>query len=112
MLASQPAFVGGQISLHVEEWEKLTSDPFILMCVSNYQIEFNSEPVSGWRQTLPVYQFSLAEQIAIDEEVRSLLSKNVIERSQPETGNYFTNISPAQEGIRQVSRDFQSERVK
>ena len=62
------------------------------MCVSNYQIEFNSEPVSGWRRTLPVYKFSLAEQIAIDEEVRSLLSKNVIERSQPETGEIISPI--------------------
>ena len=62
------------------------------MCVSNYQIEFNSEPVLGWRRTLTVYKFSLAEQIAIDEEVRSLLSKNVIERSQPETGEVISPI--------------------
>ena len=52
LLASQPAFVRGQLNLHLDEWGKLTSNPFILMCVSNYNLEFISEPVSSSQRTL------------------------------------------------------------
>ena len=91
LLASQQAFVGGQLNLHLDEWGKLTSDPFILMCVSNSNLEFISEPVSWCQRTLPVYQFALPEQRAIDDEIRSFLSKH-IEQSHFEPGQIISPI--------------------
>ena len=61
------------------------------MCVSNYNLEFIFEPVSSWQQTLPFYQFSLPEQRAIDDEIRSFLSKHNID-SHFEPGHIISPI--------------------
>ena len=61
------------------------------MCVSNYNLEFIFEPVSSCQQTLPFYQFSLPEQRAIDDEIRSFLSKHIID-SHFEPGHIISPI--------------------
>ena len=53
---------------------KRTSDHFVLMCVSNCQIECNKIPTSGTRKKMPVYQFSQAEQT-----VDQFFAKTIIE---------------------------------
>ncbi len=75
LLSAQQGFVGGQTKCYLDNWHKLTSDPFVLMCVSNCQIEFNKIPTSGTRKTMPVYQFSQAEQTVIDNEIEQFLGK-------------------------------------
>ena len=85
--------MGGQLNLHLHEWGKISSDPFILMCVSNYNnLEFMSEPVSSCQRTSSFYQFSLPEQRAIDDEIRSFLSKHIIEQSHFEPGQIISPI--------------------
>ena len=62
------------------------------MCVSNYNIEFDCTPVLRGQRPLPFYQFSMAEQIAIDAEISSFLSKHIIERSLSEAGEIISPI--------------------
>ena len=51
-----------------------------------------SLPVSSWQRTLPFYQLSLPEQRAIDDEIRSFLSKHIIEKSHFEPGQVISPI--------------------
>ena len=42
---SQGPFVSGQLKIFLKEWTKITSDPYILQCVSSCSLEFYSEPL-------------------------------------------------------------------
>ena len=44
-LETNHTFVGGQISQRLKEWEKITSDPWILGTVKGVQIPFEEVPI-------------------------------------------------------------------
>ena len=62
------------------------------MCVSNYQIDFNTIPTSGRRQTMPVCHFSQAEQTVTDNEIDQFLAKIITERSRLKEGEVISLI--------------------
>ena len=41
---SQGPFVAAQLKFFLNEWTKITSDPYVLQCVSSFPLEFYSEP--------------------------------------------------------------------
>ena len=42
---SKVPFVAGQLKHFMNEWTKITSDPYILQCISSCTLEFISEPL-------------------------------------------------------------------
>ena len=59
-----------------------------MQCVSNCELEFDYLPTPNCipNSLHPESKFSLTEQEAIDAEINDFLVKQVIEQSQPETG--------------------------
>ena len=68
------------------EWQTITSDPFILQCVTNCEIEFDyiPRPSSSICCLHPEHKFSLQEQHAIDVEIGKFLEKQIIELTEAE----------------------------
>lgn len=89
-------FKAGQLQNYLAEWQKITSDPFILQCVTNCQIEFDYilSPSSSMTCLHPEYKFSIQEQHAIDCEIGKFLDKQVIELSESETGQIISPTLP------------------
>ena len=84
--------VGGRLRLFSNEWQKLTSDTHILQAISAYKLEFeNGPPLSQSRPPVP-YRLKHDEKCAVDAEVEKLLSKDVIEISDHEGGQFISNI--------------------
>ena len=94
IIRSGAPFKAGQLRNCLKEWQRITSDPFILQCVSNCELEFNYLPTPNCipNSLHPESKFSLTEQEAIDAEINDFLVKQVIEQSQPETGEIFSPI--------------------
>ena len=88
MLSKQPAFVAGQLKFHLHQWERITSDPFVLSCVNNCKIE----PSPAKNNFNPQYKFSIPKQQAIDNEVTKFLSKSIIEETHSESGEVISPI--------------------
>ena len=65
-----------------------------MQCVSNCELEFNYPPTPNCipNSLHPESKFSLTEQEAIDAEINDFLVKQVIEQSQPETGEIVSPI--------------------
>jgi len=85
-------FQGGQISKQFVEWRELTSDPEILDTVMGCHITFK-----GQNDPIPVKQgysinFSVDESIIIDDEIRKLLGKKVIEPANQENDEIISPI--------------------
>ena len=72
--------------MHLTEWKAITSDPFILQCITNCEIEFDYTPKPTGRlvSVFPEYKFSFEEQHAIDAEIEKFLAKQIIEISVTE----------------------------
>lgn len=89
-------FKAGQLQNYLAEWQKITSDPFILQCVTNCQIEFDYilSPSSSMTCLHPEYKFSIQEQHAIDCEIGKFLDKQVVELSESETGQIISPTLP------------------
>ena len=83
-------FQAGQITGHIEQWRKLTSDPEILETVAGQSIEFTQTPV----QIKPPFQpkWSQEEAQFIDSEIFSLLGKGVIKQSKHEQGEFISSV--------------------
>ena len=82
-------FIGGHISSRLHEWERITSDQFILDMVTGAKIQFTQEPV---QYSFHIPRFSLTESELISTEIQSLLHKKVIVVSQPEVGDYVSPV--------------------
>lgn len=74
--------------------KRVTSDLFILECITNCELEFDytSTPACNPSSLHPEYKFALVEQQAIDGEIDTFLQKQVIKKSQPETGEIISPI--------------------
>ena len=74
----------------VNEWFKVTKDPWILGMVQGVSIDFEGFPL---QTTLPFpISFSDEEKGWIDGEVQKLLHKGVIEETSHEDGEFISNI--------------------
>jgi len=83
---------GGRLKLYSHNWEKYTSDQYILDAVAGYKIEFaNGAPsqCSAWPRP---YKLGVCEIKAVDQEIVKLKSKGVIEPTSNEGQQYISNI--------------------
>ena len=81
---------GGRLKSYFNEWQTLTSDPYILNIVSGYNIEFDTVPFQSY-QPRP-YNLKEIEMQAIDKEILKLQEKGVIKKSKNEPGQYISSI--------------------
>ena len=75
---------------HVKEWEKLTSDPWIINNVRGVTIPFVAVPVQE-REPRP-YRLSEHERDFVDLELEELLQKGIIEESEESLDQIVSNI--------------------
>ena len=84
--------MAGNLRHCVHEWEKITSDPFILDTVKHSHIDF-SEGVAPFQTYAPQpIKFNEHEKGIIEKEVQKLLDKGVIEPYLPVQNQYVSNI--------------------
>lgn len=78
ILSTQQPFEAGLLRHSLCEWQQITSDPFVLQCVSNCIIEFDCEP--SHIRSIITYQhkFSLAQQQTIDKEIETFLQSKAL----------------------------------
>lgn len=83
-------FKAGQISEHINQWQKLTSDRRILNIVKGDSIDFESSPpVKHFSKNA---KFSMEEDKFIKSEITKLLNKRVIVETHHETNEYVSPI--------------------
>lgn len=84
-------FTAGKIALHLVNWKKLTSDPWVLNAVKGIDICFEEKP-RQYSQPKPI-KFSETEIHFIDKEIEKLLQKNVIQLAErTDDGSFVSNI--------------------
>ena len=82
----------GQLRFFVNEWAKITSDHYILQCVSTCPLEFYTEPFCLPRAVTRESKFSPEQQLTIDNEIKSFLAKGVAEPSVSEPNEVISPI--------------------
>ena len=95
---SNVKFTAGNIVNHSDEWKRLTSDKWILNCVKGLTIPFISTPVQE-REPFP-FKMDTEELNFVQEEVRSLIEKQVLKVVNERTDQWVSNIflRPKQNG--------------
>ena len=83
-------FVGGQIADLVQEWQKLSSEPWLINSVKGVCIPFVELPVQE-REPTP-YKLSREESQFLDEELIKLLDKCIVEEVEPCQEQVLSNI--------------------
>lgn len=90
----------------VSQWYNYTSDPSIIEAVQGYKLEFEYLPPKQLVKPHP-YRLSQIESKDIDDEVKTLLQKDVIELAIPEEDDFWSNIfsRPKKDGGRRMILD-------
>ena len=84
-------FIGGKISSFTPQWEIITSDRYILDIIQfGYKIEFSSMPCIDCNRK--EIKFSGKEHNVINELLKKLTIKGVIEKVSPEPDQILSNI--------------------
>lgn len=88
--SSQLRFIAGNIQFHAEAWRKVTQDPWVLNAVQGVEIPFTSTPY----QTIEPreYKMAHAQKQLMDQELKLLRDKGVIQVSAEEEGQFISNI--------------------
>ena len=76
--------MAGQLKFCLNKWTKITSDSYILQCVSSCPLDFYSEPLCLPRAVKRESKFPPEQQLTIDNGVKSFLAKGVVEPSVSE----------------------------
>jgi ribonuclease HI len=63
---------------YLSGWQKITSDQYVLDCVSGYKLEFSAVPPTGGLSVKAAFNGTLDQEKIIDEEVKTLLDKQAI----------------------------------
>ncbi|PJE77917.1 hypothetical protein CI610_03154 [invertebrate metagenome] len=80
----------GSLKHFLHQCKGLTSDPWVLNAVQGYEIEFGIEPI---QISVPKpIQFSVDEQVLVDNEVRDMILKGAVEPCTHEHGKFIYNI--------------------
>ena len=84
-------FQGGKLRHFTSEWEKVTSDNWILQTICGYKLEITFSP---WQPFKPnPIQFNQMEQKQIDDEISKFLDKKIIEKVETiDKHEYYSNI--------------------
>ena len=84
------SFKAGNLSNHFDHWAELTNDRYILDIVqTGLKLDFFHEPDTF---PLPKSKFNSTDQIIIQEEIKTLLQKQVIAMSVHEPGEFISPI--------------------
>lgn len=92
-------FIAGKTALHVNEWQKITSDKWVLRTVCGYSVELNKVP--NQKYIPPQIKFSDIEKVQIKAELQRFLKCKIIEPvHESDHGEYISNIftRPKKEG--------------
>ena len=87
-LENRPA--AGRLRFFLENWKKLTNDPFILKVVQRYLMPLLSEPTQF---SFPAeIQMKWEEQILVDQEIEKMLEKQAIKLVQPSKDRFLNAL--------------------
>ena len=91
--------LAGNIINHLDNWKALTSDIWILNCVTGYEIPFICQPLQTFTPT--PFRMSLEETMFVNSEIEVLLSKGVLKRVHMVHDQWVSNIflRPKSNGI-------------
>ena len=99
-------FMGGKLAQHIEEWEKLTSDRWVLDTIQGYEIPLESVPEQNF---LPgPYRLNYDEQKALDAEIEKFIEMNIVEECTAfEADSFYGNLftRPKNDGSYRVILD-------
>ena len=84
--------MASQLQNYIANWQRITSEPFILDVVAHCHIDFEDEPLLRSNISRPQCTFSTSEQIIIDNEIQKFLEKGIIEPSIYETCQVISPI--------------------
>ena len=73
LINTAASFQAGSIAKHVDQWFKVSKDPWILSVVQGVELQFETEQVQA-RVPFP-YRLSHLEHEAMDQEIGKLLGK-------------------------------------
>ena len=79
-----------RLSFFLENWKKLTNDPFILKVVQRYLIPLLSEPTQF--SSPAEIQMKREEQILVDQEIEKMLEKQAIKLVQPSKDRFLNAL--------------------
>ena len=82
--------VAGRLKYFLSEWKLITTDPKILDMVQHCHLEFIELPPQHYN--LPPIRFNIKEAKIIDDEIKTLLTKGVIEEAQPSQHQVISSI--------------------
>lgn len=82
--------VAGRLKYFLSEWKLITTDPKILDMVQHCHLEFIELPSQHYN--LPPIRFNAKEAKIIDDEIKTLLNKGVIEEAQPSQHQVISSI--------------------
>ena len=85
-----PFFKAGRIAKFIQEWKKLTTDPFILDIVKNCHIDLDT--CKEIKSNCVQYKFEFFEETIIDKEIEKLLEIEVLVKVEPEQGQILSPI--------------------
>ena len=82
--------VAGNLKNFYHNWERLTSDRWVLNTVLGISIDFDELPC---QEFVPrPYKLTVSEIEFVNEEINSLLHKNVLQEVQHVSGEWISNI--------------------
>lgn len=82
--------IAGRLKYFASTWETITSDAWILDCISHCHIDFTEIP---FQAVIPQpIRFSESESLIVEESVKTLLDKGAIKRAHPGNGEFVSNI--------------------
>ena len=88
-LLEPPTQIEGNLKHHLQDWQKITNDPWVLEAILGYRIQFASLPV---QQRVPRPRFmTQEEEKALQQEVESLMMKGAIKETRFQ-GGFISNI--------------------
>ena len=90
-LNNTPAnFIAGKTRLSISNWKKVTSDVNILTWAMGVSIDFTTlvDQASAPRP----YAYSATDIRLIDDQLRKMLNKGIIETATPSPGQFVSNI--------------------
>ena len=82
--------VGGRVKFFIQNWKVITRDPWILQSVKGIELPLVSNP---YQKRIPVpSKFRAADQILIDSEIESLVSKHAVRETTPTSDSFYSNV--------------------
>jgi len=86
-------FTAGSVSNHLNYWQTITSDRYVLNIVKGYNIEFQSVPSSYARQDSAIsHRADKNSEKLLSEEIYKLLVSRVIEKCTPDQGQFLSPV--------------------